>query len=116
MSRWNQEAPAVALQLNLLGGCDVLVAYEGRGGATNAIHCSSTDQARKHASLSSGVEACDESIGGSGIRLCPRCWHLGSIRRDFGFRRVQGRVIAQSWCRQCRSGRGPAPKHERKGK
>lgn len=34
---------------------------------------------------------------------CPRCGHCGPVDRDFGTRRVNGEVRAQSWCRGCRA-------------
>ena len=37
------------------------------------------------------------------IACCPRCGHTGPIDRDFGTRRVNGEVRAQSWCRNCRA-------------
>jgi len=41
---------------------------------------------------------------------CPRCGVEGEIAARFGFRKVDGKRRAQSWCRACRrSARTPRP-------
>lgn len=41
---------------------------------------------------------------------CPRCGAVAVGRADveetFGFRKLRGRTMPQSWCRECRAGRG----------
>jgi N6-adenosine-specific RNA methylase IME4 len=49
-------------------------------------------------------------------KTCPRCPTRADgpdeVEAKFGFRRLAGKVVPQSWCRQCRAGTLPAGAHK----
>lgn len=37
-----------------------------------------------------------------GYKECPHCHEVKEVERDFGYRKMRGRIVQQSWCKTCR--------------
>jgi hypothetical protein len=44
------------------------------------------------------------AISEDATKTCPQCKEVKSIGKEFGWRKIAGKEIPQSWCYQCRSG------------
>lgn len=43
------------------------------------------------------------------VATCPHCGKVGTVGKEFGPRRVNGQIRAQSWCKECRGGKDSHP-------
>lgn len=46
-----------------------------------------------------------EDLAVMGWKVCPSCDYVGDVAEDFGYRMMRGKQKAQSYCRECRSGK-----------
>lgn len=44
------------------------------------------------------------AVSEDATKICPQCKQVKSVEREFGWRKIAGKEIPQSWCYQCRSG------------
>ncbi|MCI0569412.1 MAG: hypothetical protein L0Y66_01545 [Myxococcaceae bacterium] len=93
-------------QHNLLGGTDVVTPVTGRTQSPRVVHVRHQARAGFAAALALVVEYGKKALEEQDVPTrtrCPRCGCVGDTQRDFGVRRMDGQVRAQSWCRTCRN-------------
>lgn len=108
--------PRLVTQPNLFGGVDLLTLY-GEGGRIRSNRQTFATERKLGAAKAIGRDfERAESVclpEAAPRATCPRCRKGGEVEQLFGFRRMNGRRVRQSWCRQCRRGKTGLPEGER---
>lgn len=81
----------------------IIIATEPRGSFPDDASFESRMVYTKGRDLIEGLRVALEELCTYELSRCPRCGVIGELKTWFGFRRLSGRTIAQSWCRVCRA-------------
>lgn len=80
----------------------IIIATEPRGSFPDDASFESHTVYITGKDLIEGLRPALEELSSYELSRCPRCGIIGELNTWFGFRRLSGRTVAQSWCRVCR--------------